>query len=183
MIDKVNFASCIQEMALLLGVEASGEWQKAMYKHIGNYFDDNEFKLVCHKIMANDELYGKMPTVKDFLKYAVKEEDVQIQKKTDFLNKVSNYLQLDYVSHWDKEEFNKDMTDLEYRTLQSAGGISELWRRVHNLDYPANISTIRKELGDFYDDNYTSNDVKLALKRRESVGSISDIAKQFLERK
>ena len=78
---------------------------------------------------------------------------------------------------------NKDMTDLEYRTLQSAGGISELWRRVHNLDYPANISTIRKELGDFYDDNYTSNDVKIALKRRESVGSIGDIAKQFLERK
>lgn len=183
MIDKVNFASCIQEMALLLGVEASGEWQKAMYKHIGNYFNDNEFKLVCHKIMANEDLYGKMPTVKDFLKYAVKEEDVQIQKKTDFLNKVSNYLQLDYVSHWDKEEFNKDMTDLEYRTLQSAGGISELWRRVHNLDYPANISTIRKELGDFYDDNYTSNDVKLALKRRESVGSIGDIAKQLLERK
>lgn len=182
MIDKVNFASCIQEMALLLGVEASNEYLKAMYKHIGNYFNDNEFKLVCHKIMTNDELYGKMPTVRDFLKYAVKEEDIQVKKKTDFLNKVSNYLQLDYVSHWDKEEFNKDMTDLEYRTLQSAGGISELWRRVHNLDYPANISTIRKELGDFYDDNYTSNDVKLSLERRESVGSIGDITKKLLER-
>ena len=108
---------------------------------------------------------------------------MQIQKKTDFLNKVSNYLQLDYVSHWDKEQFFKDMTELEYRTLQSAGGISELWRRVHNFDYPANISTIRKELSSFYDDNYTSNDVKIALERRESVGSLGDITKHLLERK
>ena len=34
MIDKVNFASCIQEMALLLGVEASGEWEYG-YLNVG----------------------------------------------------------------------------------------------------------------------------------------------------
>jgi hypothetical protein len=183
MIDKVNFASCIQEMALLLGVEASGEWLKAMYKHIGNYFNDDEFKLVCHKIMTNNDLYGKMPTVRDFMKYAIKEDDERLHKKTEFLNKVSDYLELDFVSQWDKEQFFKDMTELEYRTLQSAGGISELWRRVHNLDYPANVSTIRKELSTFYDDNYMSQDIKIALERRESVGSIGDIAKKLLERK
>jgi hypothetical protein len=57
------------------------------------------------------------------------------------------------------------MSELEYRTLQSAGGMADLWRRVHDLDYPTSIAKIRKELSEFFEDNYTSENVtrKIAL--------------------
>ena len=182
MIDKVNFASCIQEMALLLGVEASNEYMKAMYKHISGYFNNDDFEVACHNILTQDDLYGKLPTVKHFMKYAniVNEDDIRTQKKNQFLNKVCNYLQLDYVSQWDKEEFYKDMTELESRTLQSAGGISEMYQRVHNLDYPTNIATIRKELSNFYDDNYTSDNVVKCVSSRQGMQSLRNLLNKLL---
>ena len=187
MIDKVVFASSIQEMALLLGIEAESDWLKAMYRHISEYFTDDEFRLACHNIMMYDDLYGKLPTVKHFMKYAkiTSVEDERTKKKTEFLNKVCNYLQLDYVSRWDKEEFYKDMTELESRTLQSAGGVSEMYQRVHNLDYPTNIATIRKELSNFYDDNYTSENVTRCISSRSESGmnSLGNLMQKFLPNK
>jgi hypothetical protein len=182
MIDKITFASCIQEMALLLGVEASNEYLKAMYKHISGYFNNDDFKVACHNILTQDDLYGKLPTVKHFMKYTnvVNKNDIRTQKKNQFLNKVCSYLQLDYVSRWDKEEFYKDMTELESRTLQSAGGISEMYQRVHNLDYPTNIATIRKELSSFYDDNYTSENVVKCISSRNGMNSLGGLLNNLL---
>lgn len=162
MISKVNFASSIQEMALLLSVEADNNYLKALYTHIADKFNDDEFKKACNQILINEDLYGKLPTVRHFMKYAparLSIEDIKTQQKTEFLNKVCDYLQLIYASDYDREELYKGMSELGYRTLQSAGGMPELWRRVHDLDYPTSIAKIRKELAEFYDDNYIAESV------------------------
>lgn len=180
MINKTTFASKIQEMALLLGMEIDDKWMLAMYQHITDYFTDEEFSNACHKIMITEELYGRLPTVKHFLKYSssfLTKDDLRTQRKTEFLNKVCDYLQLDYASSYDREVLYDGMSELEYRTLQSAGGMSELWRRVHDYDYPTNISKIRKELSEFYEDNFTAESVthKIALTNeragQQSLGS------------
>lgn len=155
-------------IATNLGIDATPEWQDVIYNNIKNDFTEQEFIRACEKIMREEELYGKMPNTMQFLKYApskITSKDVQTQRKTEFLNKVCDYLQLEYASSYDREKLYEGMSELEYRTLQSAGGMADLWRRVHDLDYPTSIAKIRKELSEFFEDNYTSENVtrKIAL--------------------
>ena len=172
-------------IATNLGIEALPEWQDVVYHSIKNDFTNQEFMNACNMIIREEELYNKMPNVKLFLKYAptkISNEDLRIQKKTKFLNKVCEYLQLNYISQWDKDEFNKDMSELEYRTLQSAGGISEMYQRVHNLDFPTNIATIRKELSSFYDDNFTCENVNkqiAIISNRGEIKSIGNVLQSY----
>lgn len=161
MISREVFTRQMQEIQSLLGIEAKPDYLMVMYKYLANDFTDEEFQRISIKVMQNEDLYGKMPTVRHFTKYLnkpSKDEEREAQKQA-FLEKVSNYLQLDYVMNYDREKF-KNITELESRVLRSNGGLSEMWSRVHNLDYPCKISTIIKELSEFYDNNYTREQVE-----------------------
>ena len=172
MIDKKVFANEIQEIALAQGIQATADYMMALYKFIADLFDDKSFKAVCRMIMQNEELYGKMPTPRHFTKYLPKqvtEDEAREAKKQAFLEKVSDYLQLDYVMDYDRQKF-RDITELESRVLRSNGGLSEMWSRVHNVDYPCKVSTIIKELGEFYDNNYTRESVEHRLSLTDGRG-------------
>lgn len=157
MISREVFTRQMQEIQSLLGIEAKPDYLMVMYKYLANEFTDEEFQKVSLLVMQNEDLYGKMPTVRHFTKYLPKqptEDEEREAKKQAFLEKVSDYLQLDYVMDYDRQKFN-NITELESRALRINGGLSEMWSRVHNLDYPCKISTILKELSEFYDNNYT----------------------------
>lgn len=177
MIDIKNYTNCINKIAVLLQVSFTPEWAKMMKDELDNYFDDKTFQQACSRLIAETETYGKLPTVHQFVKYSpVQGIDKGLEKKQEFLNKVSNYLQLSYVSEYDRRKFD-NLTELEYKTLQSMGGLSELYARVHNPEYPASISNIIRSLSDFYDNNHNSENSKLASERKlfiERGESISD---------
>lgn len=159
--DKV-FTQQMQEIQVALGLEAKTDYLLVMYKYLANLFDDETFRQTAQKVLENEELYGKMPTVRHFTKYLPKQptdDEEREAKKQAFLEKVSNYLQLDYVMDYDRRKFD-DISELESRALRVNGGLSEMWSRVHNLDYPCKISTIIKELSEFYDNNYTREQVE-----------------------
>lgn len=177
MIDRKVFANEIQEIALAQGISASADYMVAIYKFINDDFDDETFKATCKKIMKNEELFGKMPTVRHFTKYLPKqptEDEEREAKKQAFLEKVSNYLMLDYVMDYDRRKFD-DITELESRALRVNGGLSEMWSRVHNLDYPCKISTIIKELSEFYDNNYTREQVENRLQIENRTGGMKSL--------
>lgn len=162
MISIKTFVEGIMAIAVDNGITPSDKWQEVVYNNIKNDFTDIEFTNACQRIMKDLKLYDKMPTTNQFLQYApakITAKDVQSQRKTEFLNKVCDYLQLEFASSYDRKELYEGMSELEYRTLQSAGGMSDLWQRVHNLDYPTSIAKVRKELSEFYDDNYTAENV------------------------
>lgn len=166
MISIKNYTNCINKIAVLLQVSLTPEWAKAMKSELDNYFDDKTFQQACSRLIAETETYGKLPTVHQFLKYSpIQAIDVRLERKQAFLNKVSSYLQLSYVCDYDRRQFD-DLTELEYKTLQSMGGLSEMYQRVHNLDYPTNIATIIRQLSDFYDNNYDAETSQLASERR-----------------
>jgi hypothetical protein len=166
MIDIKNYTNCINKIAVLLQVTFTPEWAKMMKDELDNYFDDKTFQQACSKLIAETETYGKLPTVHQFVKYSpVKGVDKKVEKKQEFLNKVSSYLQLSYVCDYDRRQFD-NLTELEYRTLQSLGGLSELYTRVHNVDYPTNVATIIRQLSDFYDNNSDTESSKIASSRK-----------------
>jgi hypothetical protein len=166
MIDIKNYTNCINKIAVLLQVTFSPEWAKMMKEELDKYFDDKTFQQACSRLVAETETYGKLPTVHQFVKYSpVQGIDEKLEKKQEFLNKVSNYLQLSYVCDYDRRQFD-DLSELEYKTLQSLGGLSELYARVHNLDYPTNVATIIRQLSEFYDNNYNAESSKLASERK-----------------
>jgi hypothetical protein len=100
-------------------------------------------------------------------------------KKMEFLERVSNYLQLDYVCSYDREKFAKETSEFEGRVLRYGGGISEMYSRVHNLDYPASISKIIADLSDFYDDNYSVEADKTYLISDETKKLLSGMIKKI----
>jgi hypothetical protein len=162
MISEKVFDQQMKEFQALLGVEAKPEYLLALYKHLANEFSDAEFMEVSHKVLTEEELYGRMPTVRHFTKYLPKkitDDEFREAKKQAFLEKVSDYLQLDYVMDYDRQKFN-NISELESRALRANGGLSEMYQRVHSYDYPCKISTIIKELSDFYDANYTRESVE-----------------------
>lgn len=166
MIDVKNFAVCMEKIGLLLQLTITPEWARAMKSELDNYFDDKTFQQACSRLIAETETYGKLPTVHQFLQYSpVKGIDDRLERKQDFLRKVSNYLQLSYVSDYDRRKFD-NLTEIEYKTLQSLGGLSEMYQRVHNLDYPTNIATIIRQLDEFYDNNFDAETSHLASERR-----------------
>lgn len=166
MIDIKNYTNCINKIAVLLQVTFTPEWAKMMKDELDNYFDDKTFQQACSKLIAETETYGKLPTVHQFVKYSpVKGVDKKVEKKQEFLNKVASFLELDYVMDYDRRKFD-NLTELEYKTLQSLGGLSELYARVHNIDYPTNVATIIRQLSDFYDNNFDAESSKLASERR-----------------
>jgi predicted translin family RNA/ssDNA-binding protein len=161
----------------LLQVTFTPEWAKMMKDELDNYFDDKTFQQACSRLIAETETYGKLPTVHQFVKYSpVKGVDKKVEKKQEFLNKVASFLELDYVMDYDRRKFD-NISELEYRTLQSLGGLSELYARVHNIDYPTNVATIIRQLSDFYDNNFDAESSKIASNRRlflERGASIPD---------
>ena len=177
MIDIKNYTNCINKIAVLLQVTFTPEWAKMMKDELDNYFDDKTFQQACSKLIAETETYGKLPTVHQFVKYSpVKGVDKKVEKKQEFLNKVASFLELDYVMDYDRRKFD-NISELEYRTLQSLGGLSELYARVHNIDYPTNVATIIRQLSDFYDNNFDAENSKIASERRlflERGASIPD---------
>ena len=191
MISEEVFTRQMQEIQVALGLEAKTDYLLVMYKYLANLFDDETFRKTSQKVLENEDLYGKMPTVRHFTKYLPKqitEDEEREAKKQAFLEKVSDYLQLDYVMDYDRAKF-KDITELESRVLRSNGGLSEMYSRVHNLDYPCKISTIIKELSECYDNNYTRESVEQRLSITdnrgggfkhigESLGFLSDLSKR-----
>lgn len=177
MIGLKNYTNCINKIAVLLQVTFTPEWAKMMKDELDNYFDDKTFQQACSKLIAETETYGKLPTVHQFVKYSpVKGVDKKVEKKQEFLNKVASFLELDYVMDYDRRKFD-NISELEYRTLQSLGGLSELYARVHNIDYPTNVATIIRQLSDFYDNNFDAESSKIASNRRlflERGASIPD---------
>ena len=177
MIDIKNYTNCINKIAVLLQVTFTPEWAKMMKDELDNYFDDKTFQQACSKLIAETETYGKLPTVHQFVKYSpVKGVDKKVEKKQEFLNKVASFLELDYVMDYDRRKFD-NISELEYRTLQSLGWLSELYARVHNIDYPTNVATIIRQLSDFYDNNFDAESSKIASNRRlflERGASIPD---------
>ena len=177
MIDIKNYTNCINKIAVLLQVTFTPEWAKMMKDELDNYFDDKTFQQACSRLIAETETYGKLPTVHQFVKYSpVKGVDKKVEKKQEFLNKVASFLELDYVMDYDRRKFD-NISELEYRTLQSLGGLSELYARVHNIDYPTNVATIIRQLSDFYDNNFDAESSKIASERRlflERGASIPD---------
>lgn len=162
MISENVFNQQMKEFQALLGVDTTPEYLLALYKYVANEFNDDEFKAASQQVILNEDLYGKMPTPRHFTKYLPKKitaNEEREAKKSAFLEKVSNYLQLDYVMDYDRKKFS-DLSELESRVLRSNGGLSEMWSRVHNLDYPCRISTIIRELSEFYDNNYTRENVE-----------------------
>ena len=177
MIDIKNYTNCINKIAVLLQVTFTPEWAKMMKDELDNYFDDKTFQQACSRLIAETETYGKLPTVHQFVKYSpVKGVDKKVEKKQEFLNKVASFLELDYVMDYDRRKFD-NISELEYKTLQSLGGLSELYARVHNIDYPTNVATIIRQLSDFYDNNFGAESSKIASERRlflERGASIPD---------
>jgi hypothetical protein len=166
MIDVKNYVACMDKLGLLLQVKISPDWAKAMKGELDKYFDDKSFQQACSRLVAETETYGKLPTVHQFLQFSpVNGVDEKLERKQAFLNKVSSYLQLSYVCDYDRRQFD-NLTELECRTLQSLGGLSELYARVHNLDYPTNIATIIRQISEFYDNNYNAENSKLASERK-----------------
>ena len=166
MINLKTYTNCINKIAVLLQVTFTPEWAKMMKDELDKYFDDKTFQQACSRLIAETETYGKLPTVHQFVKYSpVKGVDKKVEKKQEFLNKVASFLELDYVMDYDRRKFD-NLTDLEYKTLQSLGGLSELYARVHNLDYPTNVATIIRQLSDFYDNNFDAESSKIASERR-----------------
>lgn len=183
-----TFVEGIMAIAVDNGITPSDKWQEVVYNNLKNDFTDTEFITACKRIMTEVKLYDKMPTTRQFLDFApakLTDKEVLLQSKVNFLNKVNDYLREEYISSYDREAFSNNLTDIECRTLQSAGGISELWRRVHDLDYPTSIAKIRKELSDFYDDNCTVENINrkiLISNERGGQQTLGDAMAKLLNR-
>ena len=181
MISREVFVQQMKEIETSLGLEAKPDYLMVIYKYLVNLFDDTTFKETAQKILENEDLYGKMPTVRHFTKYLPQkptDDEEREAKKQAFLEKVSNYLQLSFVMDYDRRKF-ENLSELERRTLQSNGGLSEMWQRVHNLDYPTRVSTIIRELSEFYDNNYTRESVEQRIQLENRSGGMKQIGELF----
>ena len=185
----LDFEVFIQGLYLIrttAGCDLKENYLDAVYGIIKDDFTDNEFQCAVRDILRQEELYGKMPTPKQFLKYApnrITEPELENYNKVNFLNKVSAYLNRDYIPTHEKEEFINNLTDLERLTLQASGGISELWQRVHDEYFQTNTAKIMKELGKFWDDNLSADKVRknLEVKKIGEQQAFSDVANTLLE--
>ena len=184
MISREVFTRQMQEIQSLLGVEAKPDYLMVMYKYLANEFTDEEFQKVCLLVMQNEDLYGKMPTVRHFTKYLPKQptaDEEREAKKQALLEKVSDYLMADFITDYERKKF-EGISELESRTLRANGGLSEMWGRVHNPDYPAKVSTILRELSQFYDNNYTRENIEQMAQienRSGEIKSLGEIIKQL----
>lgn len=178
--DKV-FKQTMQEIQTTLGLDAKTDYLLVMYKYLAPEFDDNSFRNAATKVLQNEELFGKMPNVRHFTKYLppkITDDEEREAKKASFLEKVSNYLMCGFITDYDREQL-KGLSELECRTLQANGGLSEMWSRVHNLDYPCRISTIIRELSEFYDNNYTRENVEQRKVLENRSGGMKAIGQTF----
>jgi len=154
MLSKESF---LNNFAILLGlndIPIDEAKTKAFYDLMKNDFTDEEFEQACSRICKEENLYGKYPIPKLFYKNKVSKEDECETACEDFLNRVEEYLSLNFVpSSW-KQDFIDNLNESEFRILQRYGGISTLWSDCHRDDMPRSVSNVLKELGESFKNNY-----------------------------
>lgn len=159
------FIVCVDKLGILLQANTSNAaWQEAMYSEVAPFFDDNSFQAACREIAQGvDEksgLYGKLPMLSHFMRYSPNKPlsitDERNVAKQALFDKVADYVSVGFHSTTERQDFVSGLTELEYRSIGAMGGISEIWARFNNPDYPSSLSNIQKQLGEFFDNNYTA---------------------------
>lgn len=154
MLDKIIFNRCMAFILMTHDVEINEEKNNSFYNLMKNDFTNEEFQKVAERICKGENLYNKYPTPPMFYQYKTSKEDECETACEDFLNRVEEYLSLNFVpSSW-KQDFIDNLNESEFRILQRYGGISTLWSDCHRDDMPRSVSNVLKELGESFKNNY-----------------------------
>lgn len=95
----------------------------------------------------SQEVLSKMPSLMQWKKAAGVCDGNPIELACQkFLDKVQVYLTSDFIGSDEKREFNNGLSEMEYRALNSLGGISSLWSDLHQDGYKRSLSRILYEL-------------------------------------
>lgn len=189
MLDFNYFSMCINKMALTQNLTFSPEWLVAMHEELNPYFDKDSFGYACREILHHEgkNLYGKMPTLTMFMDYCPNKPksltSVANESKQAFLNKVGDYLSDNFHTDDDRAEFNGSLTIPEARALQSLGGMANIWESCHRPDMPRAVSSILKDLGEAYENNYSLENCgqKVIENRIASISKIGNVTNKLLE--
>lgn len=189
MIDYKFFTMRINKLALNENLTFSPEWIMAMFEELNPYFDNASFDVACRE-MSHDvskKLYGKMPTLSMFMDFCPNKlkslTSVANESKQAFLNKVGDYLSDNFHTDDDRAEFNHSLTIPETRALQSLGGMANIWESCHRPDMPRAVSSILKDLGEAYENNYSLENCgqKVIENRIASISRIGNVTNKMLE--
>lgn len=99
------------------------------------------------EFFINQENLLKMPSLMQWKKAAGVCDGNPIELACQkFLDKVQVYLTSCFVGSDEKREFNNGLLEVEYRALNSLGGISSLWSDLHQEGYKRSLSRIMYEI-------------------------------------
>lgn len=135
-------------------LEASEAYQDLIFSQLKNKLTDEEFKEACLKIITAypNNLYGKMPPVAMFLKYAGKQELSLEQQAEIETNKIINYLsQFYYPDDIRDSVFDCPQTNT---AVNKFGGLIYIFKQ---LAEQKNHSFFKKELAETWLNYYHSS--------------------------
>ena len=172
MLNRIIFNRCMSFILMTHEVQIDEEKNNAFYNLMKNDFTDDEFQKVCEHICKNEILYNKYPTPPLFYKQkATKEDKSKIQCQM-FLEKVEDYLSLDFVPMDWKKDFIKSLTKTEGKVLQSFGGISVLWTDCHRDEKSRSLSNVLRDLKQCFMDTCKLEDKVDYLALEQKVDSV-----------
>ena len=156
------FTECVFGISVAESIEIREGWHDVVFEAIKDSFTDDEFRFACVQVLKDtNEFYGKMPTPRMFLKYAVKRlptaENIMETRKQKFLSTVGGLISLDFLDRREIEKFNKRLSPASAMAMRAVGGLSGLWERVHHEDYPSSVSSIIKHLSEVWDGCYRAS--------------------------
>ena len=155
MLSKNVFLNCMGMILVANDIEPKENTTKALYDLMKNDFTDNEFEIVCERICKEEQLYNHYPPAVMFYKYKTNDSDRCSVECQNFLDKVEDYLNLNFVPSFYKEDFLNSLTDNERRAMQGFGGISTLWSDCHRDSMPRSKTSILKDLRESFENNWT----------------------------
>lgn len=182
MLSKECFKNNFGGACSIKGVNVPKENLIALYEFVKDQFDDEEFSDITKDVVLNENFYGKMPDISLWTKRkASKKDSVKNEELNAFIDKVTEYLNWDFLPTPIKKEFASSLTQSESRALAVLGGIDTIRRSVYsNGEFDADkVSWKIKELTTAFNANYSQNVPQI--EEEKDYGMIEELKKLGFE--
>lgn len=176
--DKQKLAVAINFLAENFSLTIGKGYVEVMHKCLN--LTDQQFNKAMDFFTKKKDLM-KLPSLAQWKEAAGLEIDNPIETACQkFLGKVQVYLTSDFVGSNEKREFNNELSEVEYRALNSLGGISSLWSDLHQDGYKRSLSRILYELKQEFLNSATESNI-LTKPKSENKVLCSENIKTLLE--
>lgn len=182
MLSKECFKTNFGVACSIKGVNVPKENLIALYQFVKYQFTDAEFSEITKDVVLNENFYGKMPDISLWTKRkASKNDSVKNKELNAFIDKVTEYLNWDYLPTSIKKEFSASLTQSESRALAVLGGIDTIRRSVYaNGEFDVDkVAWKIKDLTAAFNVNYSQNVPQI--EEEKDYGMIEELKKLGFE--